>query len=115
MYHSNIHTKIVFLYIFYQLKHIPSKALVAQWVHLFRLVIYVKYEILGLSINHLLLIGNSFRYSCICSGYFQMINPCSKLTYRMIKSEITLSGPEIQPRDPRTPERSRDTLLLKRL
>ena len=35
MYHANFHTKMIIVNIFNQLKHIPSKALVAQWVHPF--------------------------------------------------------------------------------
>ena len=33
MYRSNFHTKMIIFNIFNQLKHIPSKALVAQWEH----------------------------------------------------------------------------------
>ena len=33
MYHAKSDTNIIILSIFYQLKHIPSKDLVAQWVH----------------------------------------------------------------------------------
>ena len=33
MYRSNIHTKMITLNIFNHLKHIPSNALVSQWVH----------------------------------------------------------------------------------
>ena len=35
---SNFHTKLIIFDIFNQLKHIPSKALVAQWVHPLSLV-----------------------------------------------------------------------------
>ena len=35
MYHSNFHTKIILFNIFNQLKHIPLKALVAEWIHPF--------------------------------------------------------------------------------
>ena len=35
MYHSNFHTKTIFFTISNQLKHIPSKTLVAQWVQPF--------------------------------------------------------------------------------
>ena len=33
MYHANFCTKMIIFNIFNQLKHIPLKALVAQWVH----------------------------------------------------------------------------------
>ena len=36
MFHANFHTKMIIFNICNQLKHIPSKALVAQWVHPFR-------------------------------------------------------------------------------
>ena len=36
MYHSNFHTKIIIFNIIDKFKHIPSKALVSQWVHPFR-------------------------------------------------------------------------------
>ena len=39
MYHLNFHTEIIISYIFNKLKHILSKALVAQWVHPFTLYI----------------------------------------------------------------------------
>ena len=37
MYQSNSPTKVVIFTIFHQLKHIPPKALVGQWVHPFGL------------------------------------------------------------------------------
>ena len=45
MYHSNFYTKRIFINIFKQLKHIRSKALVAQWVHHFTLSGFALYKI----------------------------------------------------------------------
>ena len=44
MYHSNVYTEII-SNIFNQLKNIPSKALVAQWVHPFTITLLLVFKV----------------------------------------------------------------------
>ena len=51
MYHSNFHTKKIVFDIFNQLKCIPSKALVAHWVHIFTFYFLSTQTFLSLSLE----------------------------------------------------------------